>query len=107
MKLLKDFDKSEYADGNYFRKYIENDYTAKSEIVKKIFEGMYIPTNEDWFKLSEDVKKYGLYNAYRLAIAPTQSIGYIQNATPGVGPITEIIEEELMEILLLTTLCLI
>ena len=91
-ETFKDFDKSEYANGNYFRKYIENDYTAKSEIVKKIFEGMYIPTNEDWFKLSEDVKKYGLYNAYRLAIAPTQSIGYIQNATPGVGPITEIIE---------------
>lgn len=91
-ETFKDFDKSEYANGNYFKKYIENDYTAKSEIVKNLFEDMYIPTNEDWFKLSEDVKKYGLYNAYRLAIAPTQSIGYIQNATPSVGPITEIIE---------------
>lgn len=91
-ETFKDFDKSEYANGNYFRKYIENDYTAKSEIVKNLFEDMYIPTNEDWFNLSEEVKKYGMYNAYRLAIAPTQSIGYIQNATPSVGPITEIIE---------------
>lgn len=91
-ETFKDFDKSEYANGNYFRKYIENDYTAKSEIVKNLFEDIYIPTNEDWFNLSEEVKKYGMYNAYRLAIAPTQSIGYIQNATPSVGPITEIIE---------------
>lgn len=91
-ETFKDFEKSEYANGNYFRKYIENDYTAKSEIVKNLFEDMYIPTNEDWFNLSEEVKKYGMYNAYRLAIAPTQSIGYIQNATPSVGPITEIIE---------------
>lgn len=91
-ETFKDFDKSEYANGNYFKKYIENDYTAKSELVKKLFEGMYIPTNDDWFNLSKYVKNYGLYNAYRLAIAPTQSIGYIQNATPSVGPITEIIE---------------
>lgn len=91
-ETFKDFDKSEYANGNYFRKYVENDYTAKSEIVKNLFEDMYIPTKEDWFNLSEEVKKYGMYNAYRLTIAPTQSIGYIQNATPSVGPITEVIE---------------
>lgn len=53
---------------------------------------MYIPTKEDWAKLAKDVKKNGLYHAYRLAIAPTQSIGYIQNATAGISPITDIIE---------------
>ncbi len=89
---FKDFEKSEYAKGNYFNKYIENDYTAKSDKVKDLFEGMHIPTKNDWIELSKDVKKYGLYNAYRLTIAPTQSIGYIQNATPSIGPITEQIE---------------
>lgn len=89
---FKDFEKSEYAKGTYFYKYIENDYTAKSDKVKELFKGMYIPTKNDWIELSKDVKKYGLYNAYRLTIAPTQSIGYIQNATPSIGPITEQIE---------------
>ena len=89
---FKDFEKSEYAKGTYFYKYIENDYIAKSDKVKELFDGMYIPTKNDWLELSKDVKKYGLYNAYRLTIAPTQSIGYIQNATPSIGPITEQIE---------------
>lgn len=89
---FKDFEKSEYAKGTYFNKYLENDYTAKSDKVKKLFDGIYIPTKDDWKNLSQDVMKYGLYNAYRLTIAPTQSIGYIQNATPSVGPITEQIE---------------
>ena len=35
---------------------------------------MAIPTSEDWKKLQQDVEQYGLYHAYRLAIAPTQSI---------------------------------
>ena len=89
---FKDFEKSEYAKGTYFYKYIENNYIAKSDKVKELFDGMYIPTKNDWLELSKDVKKYGLYNAYRLTIAPTQSIGYIQNATPSIGPITEQIE---------------
>lgn len=89
---FKDFENSEYAKGTYFEKYIKNDYTAKSQEVKKLFEGMNIPNKNDWEELANDVKKYGLYNAYRLTIAPTQSIGYIQNATPSIAPITEQIE---------------
>ncbi|KAI7248271.1 hypothetical protein KC345_g11873, partial [Hortaea werneckii] len=38
------------------------------------------------------VMKNGLYHAYRLAIAPTASISYIQNATSSVMPIVEQIE---------------
>ena len=89
---FKDFEKSEYAKGTYFHNYIKEDYTIKSEKVKKLFQGIYIPTKEDWKQLSKDVKEHGLYNAYRLTIAPNQSIGYIQNATPSVMPITDIIE---------------
>ena len=33
-----------------------------------------------------------LYHAYRLAIAPTQSISYVQNATSSVMPIVDQIE---------------
>lgn len=89
---FKDFDKSEYANGNYFTKYLENDYLPKSPIVAKLFEGIDLPTKENWVTLAKRVKKHGLYHAYRLAIAPTQSISYVQNATSSVMPIVDLIE---------------
>lgn len=89
---FKDFDKSEYANGNYFTKYLENDYLPQSPIVAKLFEGIDLPTKENWKTLAKRVKKHGLYHAYRLAIAPTQSISYVQNATSSVMPIVDLIE---------------
>ena len=89
---FKDFDKSEYANGNYFAKYLENNYLPKSPIVAQLFEGMDLPTKENWATLARRVKKHGLYHAYRLAIAPTQSISYVQNATSSVMPIVDLIE---------------
>lgn len=89
---FKDFDKSEYANGNYFTKYLENDYLPQSPIVAKLFEGIDLPTKENWETLAKRVKKHGLYHAYRLAIAPTQSISYVQNATSSVMPIVDLIE---------------
>ncbi|MEK8128470.1 class 1b ribonucleoside-diphosphate reductase subunit alpha [Paenibacillus filicis] len=86
------FEKSDYASGIYFDRYLTTDYTPKSDKVKQLFEGMAVPTTEDWRALSEQVKRDGLYHAYRLAIAPTQSISYIQNATSSVMPIVEQIE---------------
>ena len=86
------FEESEYFDGTYFKKYIENDYTPKTKKVQKLFEGIEIPSQEDWATLSEAVRVHGLYHAYRLAIAPTQSIGYVQNATPSIAPIVDIVE---------------
>lgn len=92
-KTFKDFELSEYAKGTYFDEYINEDYTQfTNRNVSELFEGIYVPTQEDWRQLSKDVKKYGMYHAYRLAIAPTQSIAYIQNATPSVMPITDVIE---------------
>ena len=38
------------------------------------------------------VSTHGMYHAYRLAIAPTQSIGYVQNATPSIAPIVSTVE---------------
>lgn len=89
---FKDFDKSEYANGNYFTKYLENNYLPQSPIVAKLFEGIDLPTKENWETLAKRVKKHGLYHAYRLAIAPTQSISYVQNATSSVMPIVDLIE---------------
>ncbi|WP_411501609.1 class 1b ribonucleoside-diphosphate reductase subunit alpha [Brevibacillus centrosporus] len=86
------FEQSEYAKGTYFAKYEETDYRPRTEKVKQLFADMYIPTAEDWVQLKEKVQTYGLYHAYRLAIAPTQSISYIQNATSSVMPIVEHIE---------------
>ncbi|MED4039859.1 class 1b ribonucleoside-diphosphate reductase subunit alpha (plasmid) [Niallia taxi] len=91
-ETFKDFDKSEYAKGTYFAKYKEVSYAPKTDKAKQLFEGIYIPTCEDWTELAALVQEYGMYNAYRLAVAPTQSIGYIQNATASVMPVVNQIE---------------
>lgn len=87
-----DFEKSNYATGEYFVKYETTNYAPKSEKVKVLFEGMDVPTQADWTALKEAVMKNGLFHAYRLAIAPTQSISYVQNATSSVMPIVDQIE---------------
>ncbi|UXV32855.1 class 1b ribonucleoside-diphosphate reductase subunit alpha [Mammaliicoccus sciuri] len=87
-----DFDKSDYASGKYFEKYIQQDIKPEYDNVAALFEGFDIPTAEDWKALAEAVKEHGLYHAYRLAIAPTQSISYVQNATSSVMPIVDQIE---------------
>ncbi|MDQ0917154.1 class 1b ribonucleoside-diphosphate reductase subunit alpha [Paenibacillus sp. V4I5] len=91
-QTFEGFELSEYANGAYFNRYIETDYRPLTDKVKSLFEGMPIPSPSDWAKLNEDVKTNGLYHAYRLAVAPTQSISYIQNATSSVMPIVEPIE---------------
>ena len=53
---------------------------------------MPLPTPEDWKKLAQLVKQNGMFHAYRLAIAPTQSIGYVQNATASILPIVDLVE---------------
>ena len=91
-QTFEGFEKSEYASGAYFEKYLYQDYRPKSDRIKALFEGIPLPGPEEWRQLKEEVMQHGLYHAYRLAIAPTQSISYVQNATPGVGPIVDLIE---------------
>jgi ribonucleoside-diphosphate reductase alpha chain len=86
------FEQSEYAKGTYFDRYLHIDYRPKTDKVKLLFEGIEIPGPEEWARLKEKVMSFGLYHAYRLAIAPTQSISYVQNATSSVMPIVEPIE---------------
>lgn len=94
-KTFEGFEKSEYAkgkDSDVLSKYYTNSYLPKYDKVKKLFEGIYIPTRKDWANLLDKVKLNGIYNAYLTAIAPTQSISYVQNATSSIMPITDIVE---------------
>ena len=88
-----EFEKSAYADGSYFDKYINQDWGPKSDRVKELFAGIFIPTKEDWAKLKENVMRDGLYNAYRMAVAPTGSISYVGNTTASLQPIIQKVEE--------------
>lgn len=87
------YEGSAYATGEYFEKYITQDFTPRFEKIAKLFEGMHIPTKEDWKRLKEFVAEHGLYHSYRLCIAPTGSISYVQSSTASVMPIMERIEE--------------
>ena len=91
-ETFKDFEKSEYANGNYFNKYIEKDFLPQTEKVKALFEGIHTPTKEDWESLKAEVMEHGVYNAYRMAIAPNQSTSYIMNSTASVMPVVDTIE---------------
>ena len=89
---FKDFERSDYATGKYFERYVSEDVAPEFDKVAELFSHINIPTKEDWAELQQKVEKNGLYHAYRLAIAPTQSISYVQNATSSVMPIVDTIE---------------
>jgi ribonucleoside-diphosphate reductase alpha chain len=88
------FENSKYADGTYFDMYLdEPDFEFENDRVRELFEGIFIPRHRDWEALKESVMQYGIYNAYRLAVAPTGSISYVNEATASIHPITQRIEE--------------
>jgi len=91
------FEQSAYADGSYFADYVANEYLPKDDYIAELFEGQTLPTTQDWAELMADVMQHGLYNAYRLAIAPNGSTSYLRSATSGVMPIMERIEERTYE----------
>jgi ribonucleoside-diphosphate reductase alpha chain len=88
------FERSKYASGEYFDKYINKKWEPATLKVRKLFKeaGIAIPTQEDWKALREDVKVGGLYNAYLQAVPPTGSISYINNSTSSIHPIASRIE---------------
>ncbi|GEK92018.1 class 1b ribonucleoside-diphosphate reductase subunit alpha [Alkalibacterium kapii] len=89
------FEKSAYASGDYFNKYIDEPFKFKHEKVEEIFNArnISIPSTNDWEQLKEDVKKDGLYHQNRLAVAPTGSISYVNETSASLHPITRLIEE--------------
>ncbi|GEM84773.1 class 1b ribonucleoside-diphosphate reductase subunit alpha [Meiothermus hypogaeus] len=86
------FELSDYASGVYFDPYLTQDFRPRNEKVQQLFAHIPLPSPEDWARLKKQVQQHGLYHAYRLAIAPTQSISYIQNATPSIAPIVDVVE---------------
>lgn len=93
-QTFEGYEQSEYANGKYFERYLIEEFEPRTEKVRMLFEncGITLPSREDWYKLETAAAEHGLYHAYRLAIAPTQSISYIQNATSSVMPIVDLIE---------------
>lgn len=96
-KTYKNFSTSKYADASYFDKYTKcpiDEYVPKTDRIKEIFKdkNIYIPTQNDWINLTEEIKKYGLANAHLLAIAPTGSISYLSSCTPSLQPVVSPVE---------------
>ncbi|MER2173412.1 MAG: class 1b ribonucleoside-diphosphate reductase subunit alpha [Carnobacterium sp.] len=87
------FEKSSYANGTYFDKYINENFVFSSEKVQHLFDGIQVPTIEDWAALKEVVMRDGLYHQNRLAVAPTGSISYVNETSSSLHPITRLIEE--------------
>ncbi len=87
------FEKSAYADGSYFADYTAGQHVPRSQKVKELFAGIFIPTAADWRKLQKAIAKDGLYHQNRLAVAPNGSISYINDTSASLHPITRMIEE--------------
>ena len=87
------FEKSKYADGTYFDKYTTGLFIPKSDRIKELFDGHFIPQSKDWEALRDLIMQDGLYHQNRLAVAPNGSISYINDVSASIHPITQRIEE--------------
>ncbi|MBA2817259.1 class 1b ribonucleoside-diphosphate reductase subunit alpha [Candidatus Pantoea persica] len=88
------FERSAYASGAYFDKYVERDWPPRTERVAQLFAdaGIALPTRADWQALCKAVMAHGLYNQNLQAIPPTGSISYINHATSSIHPIVSRVE---------------
>jgi ribonucleoside-diphosphate reductase alpha chain len=88
------FEKSKYASGEFFDKYIHQEWKPSTEKVSRIFAEakIHVPTQEDWQELKASVMRHGIYNQNLQAVPPTGSISYINNSTSSIHPIASQIE---------------
>jgi ribonucleoside-diphosphate reductase alpha chain len=86
------FEKSKYASGEFFDKYTDQVWEPQTEKVKALFDGIHIPTQEDWRELKASVMEHGIYNQNLQAVPPTGSISYINNSTSSIHPVASKIE---------------
>jgi ribonucleoside-diphosphate reductase alpha chain len=91
---FKGFEKSKYASGEFFDKYTEQVWEPKTDRVKQLFADadIHIPTQEDWVRLKESVRRHGIYNQNLQAVPPTGSISYINHSTSSIHPIASKVE---------------
>lgn len=89
---FENFENSDYANGTFFDKYIDQEWKPQTARVKELFAKINIPTQEDWRALKVAVQKYGMYNQNLQAVPPTGSISYINNSTSSIHPIVSQIE---------------
>ncbi|MEY2675554.1 MAG: hypothetical protein RLZZ304_830 [Actinomycetota bacterium] len=88
------FENSKYATGEFFAKYIDQEWKPKTSRVEELFAkaGIALPTQADWSELAESVAKHGIYNQNLQAVPPTGSISYINNSTSSIHPVASKIE---------------
>jgi ribonucleoside-diphosphate reductase alpha chain len=88
------FEKSKYADGSFFSKYVDQKWEPATEKVAGIFKEAKIklPKRKDWAELRDFVMEHGLYNQNLQAVPPTGSISYVNNSTSSIHPIAAPIE---------------
>ena len=93
-QAFDNFENSTYATGEYFEKYISQEWKPATKRVAKLFAKaeIEIPTQKDWTKLKALVKAHGIYNQNLQAVPPTGSISYINNSTSSIHPIASKIE---------------
>ncbi|MCS3491718.1 ribonucleoside-diphosphate reductase alpha chain [Arthrobacter sp. JUb119] len=91
-ETFDNFENSKYASGEFFDKYTEQEWVPATERVRELFEGMQIPTQEDWKALKASVMEHGIYNQNLQAVPPTGSISYINNSTSSIHPVAAKIE---------------
>ncbi|MCT6925142.1 class 1b ribonucleoside-diphosphate reductase subunit alpha [Metasolibacillus sp.] len=86
------YEDSEYANGHYFDSYVTKEDKEPSPTVKEALGNVPVITAAMWQELKEQVMEHGVFNAYRLAVAPTGSISYIRSSTASLAPCTERVE---------------
>lgn len=86
------FAESKYASGEFFDKYTDQEWTPQTERVRELFDGIHIPTEQDWLELKASVMEHGIYNQNLQAVPPTGSISYINNSTSSIHPVASKIE---------------
>jgi ribonucleoside-diphosphate reductase alpha chain len=93
-EVFDGFEKSKYADGTFFSKYLAQEWKPKTKKVEKLFAdaGVKIPTQDDWKNLAQNVMSFGIYNQNLQAVPPTGSISYINNSTSSIHPIASQVE---------------
>ncbi len=93
-KAFGGFERSKYATGEFFDKYLEKTWEPETDKVRDLFgqAGIAIPTQDEWRDLKASVQEHGIYNQNLQAVPPTGSISYINHSTSSIHPVAAKIE---------------